>query len=351
MQHTAQFSKSKIPCLVRHRGGNYYASVKVSGKLIRRTLETDDYNIAKNRLPAMLATLRGAANAAAAHSLGDSIDREAHREDPALKETTRHYYRQLAGQLARVASNLPDNPLSRSITRITLADLRTLMDAFGGASSPTRYNGALALIRRTYARAVESGHVAADPSGPLKRRKPLKRKHDLPEVGKFAAILDSIRAQGKSHSLATAAAVEFLAFSGMRISEARSIQWRDIKADHIIVRTVKGDDLRQIPIIPAMRDALERLSVSGVPTGPNDPVMLIVSPRIALASACRRLKIDHLRVHDLRHIFATRCIESGVDIPTVSHWLGHKDGGVLAMQIYGHLSHKHSTAMAGKVIA
>jgi hypothetical protein len=30
-------------------------------------------------------------------------------------------------------------------------------------------------------------------------------------------------------------------------------------------------------------------------------------------------------------LFATRCIESGVDIPTVSRWLGHKDGGALAM--------------------
>jgi site-specific recombinase XerD len=26
--------------------------------------------------------------------------------------------------------------------------------------------------------------------------------------------------------------------------------------------------------------------------------------------------------HDLRHLFAMRCIESGVDVPTVSRWLG-----------------------------
>lgn len=36
--------------------------------------------------------------------------------------------------------------------------------------------------------------------------------------------------------------------------------------------------------------------------------------------------------HDLRHLFATRCIESGVDIPTVSRWLGHKNGGAPAMR-------------------
>jgi hypothetical protein len=52
----------------------------------------------------------------------------------------------------------------------------------------------------------------------------------------------------------------------------------------------------------------------------------------------------------LRHLFATRCIESGVDIPTVSRWLGHKDGGALAMKVYGHLRDQHSTNMAKKVI-
>jgi hypothetical protein len=39
-----------------------------------------------------------------------------------------------------------------------------------------------------------------------------------------------------------------------------------------------------------------------------------------------------------------------VDIPTVAKWLGHKDGGVLAMQTYGHLRDKHSANMAEKVI-
>jgi len=52
----------------------------------------------------------------------------------------------------------------------------------------------------------------------------------------------------------------------------------------------------------------------------------------------------------LRHLFATRCIESGVDIPTVSRWLGHKDGGALAMKTYGHLRDLHSTTMAQKVV-
>jgi len=54
MQSIAQFSKSKVQCLVRHRGGNYYATAKVGGKVIRRSLDTDDYATAKNRLPSVL---------------------------------------------------------------------------------------------------------------------------------------------------------------------------------------------------------------------------------------------------------------------------------------------------------
>jgi hypothetical protein len=39
----------------------------------------------------------------------------------------------------------------------------------------------------------------------------------------------------------------------------------------------------------------------------------------------------------------------GVDIPTVAHWLGHSDGGALAMKVYGHLRREHSASMAQKV--
>ncbi len=69
----------------------------------------------------------------------------------------------------------------------------------------------------------------------------------------------------------------------------------------------------------------------------------------AIDAACRKLGIKRITHHDLRHLFATICIESGVDIPTVSRWLGHKDGGALAMKTYGHLRREHSLAQAQRV--
>jgi len=38
-----------------------------------------------------------------------------------------------------------------------------------------------------------------------------------------------------------------------------------------------------------------------------------------------------------------------VDVPTVSRWLGHKDGGQLAMKVYAHLRPTHSDAMIAQV--
>jgi integrase len=61
----------------------------------------------------------------------------------------------------------------------------------------------------------------------------------------------------------------------------------------------------------------------------------------SLTRACKIVGTSRITHHDLRHLFATRCIEAGVDIPTVSRWLGHVDGGVLAMKAYGHLRRSH----------
>jgi integrase len=73
------------------------------------------------------------------------------------------------------------------------------------------------------------------------------------------------------------------------------------------------------------------------------------SAKGCLATACRRSGYPHFTHHDLRYFFATTCIESGGDIPTVSRWLGHKDGGALAMRVYGHLRQEHSFAAVKKV--
>ena len=44
----------------------------------------------------------------------------------------------------------------------------------------------------------------------------------------------------------------------------------------------------------------------------------------AMDSAAKAVGMSRITHHDLRHLLAARCVESGADIPTVSRWLGHK---------------------------
>ena len=351
MPQIAQFSKSKVSCLLRHRGGKYYASAKVAGKVIRRSLDTDDFNVAKNRLPEVLAEIRGATNAVQATSLWIAIEKEAGREVPTNEDSTRKYYIQIAVSLSGVAAALTKNPLGKTISRVSTGELKHLMDEYAANYSPSRYNGCLALLRRTFQRAMDDGYVATNLALALNRMQPTSKEYDLPTSEDFAIVVADVLSQNKRFSKASAMAIEFMAYTGLRISEAQKVRWRNIKPEWLTARTVKNNKMRQVPLIPAALDLLGRLKSAGIPTGPDDPVMLVKSPRIALANSCKRLGYDHLRIHDLRHIFATRCIEAGVDFSTLAGWLGHQDGGVLCADVYGHLCKKHSSEMAKLVKA
>jgi integrase len=104
-----------------------------------------------------------------------------------------------------------------------------------------------------------------------------------------------------------------------------------------------------VPLIPDARALFERMRSERADEPLDEKVFAVRESQKALDRSCKKIGIDRLTHHDFRHLFATRCIESGVDIPTVSRWLGHRDNGALAMKTYGHLRREHSIAQAQRV--
>jgi integrase len=128
----------------------------------------------------------------------------------------------------------------------------------------------------------------------------------------------------------------------------------DFESGEIVVRGdaqtgTKNWELRRVPLIPDASALFERMRSERLDEPLDAKVFRVRESQKALNRACEKVGVERITHHDLRHLFATRCIESGVDIPTVSRWLGHKDGGALAMKTYGHLRREHSIAQARRV--
>ena len=149
-----------------------------------------------------------------------------------------------------------------------------------------------------------------------------------------------------------------MAYGGLRKGEAAYVTWRDcdftkgqiiLRGPETGLKNRKAGEVRFVPMIADMRQLLERLRQERPDAKPEDFVMEVRECQKAMDRAAKAIGIKRMTHHDLRHLFATVCIEAGTDIPTVSKWLGHKDGGALAMKVYGHLRDQHSASMAQKV--
>lgn len=138
--------------------------------------------------------------------------------------------------------------------------------------------------------------------------------------------------------------------TGMRIGEVCALEWADVDLTHRIIRVchtvgrIYNSDIgatervfstpktknsfREIPISKSLFEVLSIVKkqsttpyVVGTSVYATDPR----SYRDYFSRLLKRLKIDSIVFHGLRHTFATRCIESQCDYKTVSSILGHSN--------------------------
>jgi len=141
-----------------------------------------------------------------------------------------------------------------------------------------------------------------------------------------------------------------LCYTGLRLGEARKLTWKDIEDDRIIIHGTKTDSaFRFLPLYPQLQDLLQSIATHRGLVKPNDKVMLRQRIDKALRRACQKVGIQNLRHHDLRHFFATKAVQAGVDMPTIAKWLGHADGGALAMKVYSNIMDEHIINSANKL--
>ncbi len=354
------WQKQSTANLVRYvPSGTYFVRAKVHGKLIRESLETDVLTVARLKLADRLKELRNqpAIKSASKMTFADAAaafttDIEARAKLPQghedyLKPLSLEYRQHTLAAISRTVPGIDETDLKS----VTDRDCEAWANKIAMEYGPSRYNGMIQTLQAVFNVAVKQGAVASNPANGLKPARVKSKGLTLPSQEQFVAIL---KVMDKRNYLSPCSAdlVRLLAYSGMRKSEARNLFWSDVDFEKKQI-TVKGDpehgtknsEIRTVPMIADLESLLRRRHKRNK----SGRVVPLNECRYSLETACEMVKSPRITHHDLRHLFATRCIESGVDIPTVSRWLGHKDGGKLAMKTYGHLRDEHSVAMAQKV--
>jgi integrase len=356
---TKTWERTRLQNLVRHKSGRYYARAFASGKEVWKSLKTSHFSVAQAKLAEFLKDHRqrvsnGNGEVSAKMTFGEAAAIHLRNLDDNLnlKPRTRDYWREVLAALVKSWPRLNET----EIRKITQADCKKWASSYAKTASATRYNNTVSVLRHVLNVAVECGVVYSNAAAAVKRAPVRGREIALPTIEKFNALIAEMRAGHSRDSINCADFAAGLAFTGCRLGEAREIAWRDLdfEAGEIVVRGdsstgTKNWELRRVPLIPDARMLFQRMQSERPGESLDAKVFRVGECQKAIDRACKKVGTDRITHHDLRHLFATRCIESGVDVPTVSRWLGHKDGGALLMKTYGHLRREHSIAQAQRV--
>jgi integrase len=132
--------------------------------------------------------------------------------------------------------------------------------------------------------------------------------------------------------------------TGLREGELVNLSWKDgidLLRKTVVVVESKNGEKRTIPMNKKIFEMLRRKSrvrpMHGRVFYWEKGSLNVYVIQYQFKKACRKAGIEDLHFHDLRHTFATRLIQAGVDLYTVQRLLGHKTPGMT--QRYAH----HST--------
>lgn len=229
----------------------------------------------------------------------------------------------------------------RTVASVTRADVAKLHH--DGRQTPYQSNRVLALVRKMM-NLAERWSLRPDVSNPCRhvdKYKEQKRRRflSIEELARLGAALKAIEAEAVEAPQALAA-VRLILFTGARLSEILTLQWSFVNFEQgAIVLPDSKTGFKSLPLTAPAREVIEDLpTISG-----NDYVLpgrLAGSHLVGLQRIweriARRAELADVRLHDLRHSYASVGAAAGLGLPIIGALLGHMDASTT--QRYAHLS-------------
>jgi integrase len=287
----------------------------------------------------------------------------------ALKESTYRGYRSVLDKhLEPAFGKMPLNEITRGDVKAFI------FQKIKGGMSVSRAKRIKATLSGIFSHAVEDGLIQSNPSAKLDKLLKAKDQHLDAAYPPYTAeeieiYLDAVRNNYPEHFPLFLT----LARAGLRLGEALGLQWGDIdfQGGFIEIRrawvnnrqtTTKTGKTRRVDATPQLLATLGALSQrrkaqtlrngwgvvpewvfvneDGKPLDPGN-----LRGRVHY-KACEKAKLRRVRIHDIRHSYATIRISAGHNIADVSRQLGHASIKITVDTYYHWLPSQHTGQVA-----
>ncbi len=228
---------------------------------------------------------------------------------------------------------------------------------YTGGLSPISINLMLSILNMAFDYAYDREYVQSNPCDRIKRIPAADRKHSDAFTKQEQKVLEQIiEAEDVDRSFG----IILCFYTGLRIGELLGLEWSDISEDGRILTVSKtvyrgkneagewqlcvddpktASSYRRIPLPEHITEKIlmlrSRSNSKFVVANKKGERMSIRSYQYIFERLTEKAGVRKLNFHAIRHTFATRALENGVDIKTLSEIMGHKDAGV-TLNRYAH---------------
>ncbi len=245
----------------------------------------------------------------------------------------------------------------RRVAEVTRAEIQMLHHSL--RDTPYQANYALRVLSTIFNWAESQGIVldGSNPCRHVQKYRENKRERFLSEseLARLGETLNKFEREGGA-SQAVIAAIRLLTLTGARLSEILTLRWEYVDFERKVLRLPESKTGAKTIYLnaPAVELIAELPRIEGNPyviPGQKDAARLI-----NLGKPWRLIrtqaKLDDVRLHDLRHSFASVGAAAGLGLPVIGALLGHTQAATT--QRYAHLADdplREATDLIGQKIA
>jgi integrase len=220
----------------------------------------------------------------------------------------------------------------RTIAELSYADINALHAKM--KATPRAANYAIGTLRSLLQHAILAGLRTTNPARQIIRYPETLRERFLSERESEAALnaIDKATADG-TITIGAGAGLKLALYTGARRGEICATRWTDIDWDRRLIRLKEGKTgPRTIYLSDVALDVLRSLPRTG-------PTVVGVKWRQldrAWEAVRQRCGLDDVRLHDLRHSYASLALKQGVSLARIGKLLGHRRASTT--ERYSHLA-------------